>query len=75
MSSLANVITVVMAKTDSRVTKLERELASLVEERQGLRAGGAEPSELERNRREIVARQQELSEALISTYAPQLAFA
>jgi hypothetical protein len=75
MSSLANVITVVMAKTDSRVTKLERELASLVEERQGLRAGDAEPSELERNRREIVARQQELSEALISTYAPQLAFA
>jgi hypothetical protein len=75
MSSLANVITVVMAKTDSRVTKLERELASLVEERQGLRAGGAEHPELERNRREIVARQQELSEALISTYAPQLAFA
>jgi hypothetical protein len=64
-----------MANTDSLVAKLERKLASLVEERQSLRAVGAEASELERNRREIVARQQELSEALISTYAPQLAFA
>jgi hypothetical protein len=75
MSSLADVITVVMANTNSRVAKLEHVLALLVEQRQALRAGGAEPSELERNRREIVARQQELSEALISTYAPQLAFA
>jgi hypothetical protein len=75
MSLPLNVITMAMAKTDSRIAKLECRLAALVEERQSLRAHGAEPSELERNRREIVVKQQELSEALISTYAPQLAFA
>ena len=60
---------------DTRIESLEREIAVLVERRQELRACGAESGELERNRREIVARQHELSEALISIYAPQPAFA
>jgi hypothetical protein len=64
-----------MAKQDPRIERLEREIAALVEQRQAFRATGAEPGELERNRREIVARQQALSEALISIYAPQPAFA
>ena len=64
-----------MAKPDPRIETLEREIATLVEQRQTLRATGAEPHELERNRREIVARQHELSETLISIYAPQPAFA
>ena len=64
-----------MGKTDPRIESLEREIAVLVERRQELRAGGAEAGELERNRRDIVARQQALSEALISIYAPQPAFA
>ena len=63
-----------MAK-DPRIDILERELATLVAERQGLRSDGAEAAELERNRREIVARQHELSDALIAIYAPQPAFA
>lgn len=64
-----------MAKTDPRIETLEREIAVLVEHRQELRASGAEAGELEHNRRDIVARQHELSEALISVYAPQPAFA
>ena len=65
-----------MAKhQDPRIERLENALAELVQERQTLRATGAEPTELERNRREIVARQQELSEALISVYAQHPAFA
>ena len=64
-----------MAKPDPRIETVEREIATLVEQRQTLRATGAEPRELERNRREIVARQHELSETLISIYAPQPAFA
>jgi hypothetical protein len=71
MRSDLDVITVVM----DRISKLERNLAALVQERQALRANGANASDLERNRREIVARQQELSEALISVYASQPAFA
>jgi hypothetical protein len=46
-----------------------------VEQRQTLRTAGAEARELEQNRREIVARQQKLSETLISIYAPHPAFA
>jgi len=64
-----------VAKTDPRIESLEREIASLVERRQELRASGAEAGELERNRRDIVVRQHRLSEALISIYAPQPAFA
>ena len=54
---------------------LERSIAELVQERQRLRGDGAPTPELERNRREIVARQQELSDALIEQYAPRVAFA
>jgi hypothetical protein len=64
-----------MANPDPRIESLEREIASLVEQRQTLRASGAEAGDLEYNRREIVARQHELSETLISIYAPQPAFA
>ena len=42
---------------DPHVDSLERALADLVLERQRLRTEGAERPELERNRREIVARQ------------------
>jgi hypothetical protein len=72
----ADVISLVMAMSaNSRIDSLERTLADLVQERQALRSDGAEADELERNRREIVARQHELSEALISVYAPQPGFA
>jgi hypothetical protein len=64
-----------MANPDPRIESLEREIASLVEQRQTLRTAGAESRELEQNRREIVARQQKLSETLISIYAPHPAFA
>jgi hypothetical protein len=75
MSWYSDVITVVMANPDPRIETLERNIAALVAKRQSLRAGGAEAAELERNRREIVARQHELCEALISIYAPHPAFA
>ena len=64
-----------MAKQDPRIESLEREIVALVEQRQALRSSGGEAGELERNRCEIVARQQALSAALISVYAPQPAFA
>jgi hypothetical protein len=64
-----------MAKSDPRIESLEREIATLVDQRQTLRASGGKARELERNRREIVSRQHELSETLISIYAPQPAFA
>ncbi len=60
---------------DPRIDILERELASLVAERQRLRSEGAEASALEQNRREIVGRQHDLSNALIAIYAPQPVFA
>jgi len=59
-----------VAKTDPRIEALEREIATLVERRQEMRANGAEAVELETNRRDIVTRQHRLSEALISIYAP-----
>jgi hypothetical protein len=64
-----------VANQDPRIEMLERDIAALVDQRQTLRASGAEARELERNRREIVARQHELSDTLISIYAPQPAFA
>jgi hypothetical protein len=60
-----------MANPDPRVESLEREIASLVEQRQMLRSAGAQTRDLEQNRRQIVARQHQLSETLISIYAPQ----
>lgn len=60
---------------DPHVDTLERALAELVLERQRLRTVGADRPELERNRREIVARQHELSDALIALYAPRPALA
>ena len=72
---LPDVICRVVANPDPRIETLEREIATLVEQRQSLRATGGEARELEHNRCEIVARQHELSETLISIYAPQPAFA
>jgi hypothetical protein len=60
---------------DARIQTLERTLAALVQQRQQLRAAGAPSPELEQNRCEIVARQQELSDALIAAYAPRVAIA
>ena len=72
----SGVISVVMAKrADPRIDGLEREIAALVAERQRLRGEGAAGAELERNRREIVTRQHELSDALIALYAPRPVFA
>ncbi len=59
----------------TRIHALEQTIADLVQERQRLRVEGAPTAELERNRREIVAHQQELSDALIEQYAPRVAFA
>ena len=55
---------------DPHIDILARELASLVAERQRLRSEGADSGQLERNRREIVARQHELAGALIALHAP-----
>jgi hypothetical protein len=57
----------------NRIHTLERSLGELVQERQRLRSEQGPAGELERNRREIVTRQQELSDALIAQYAPKLA--
>jgi hypothetical protein len=65
-----------MAKRpDPRIDSLERGIAALVDERQRLRAEGAESVELERNRQEIVSCQHELSNALIALYASRPSFA
>jgi hypothetical protein len=47
------------------VEALSERIVGLVQERQELRAGAAEASELERNRRELALLQQRLSRALI----------
>jgi hypothetical protein len=52
------------------VESLADEIRGLVYERQTMRAVGAAPDELERNRVELVQRQQELVEALIRRYLP-----
>lgn len=61
----------VSAATAERVDEadaVQRRLARLLHERERLRAHGAEPLALEVNRREIAARQHELSRALITRY-------
>jgi hypothetical protein len=52
------------------VETLAEEIRGLVYERQTLRAVGAARDELERNRLELVERQQQLVEALIRRYLP-----
>ena len=62
-------------RPDTHIHVLEDEIATLVAERQRLRADAAGAEQLEQNRRDIVARQHELSTALIALYAPRPAFA
>ena len=57
------------ASEGDRVDVLLESLALLVRERQELRAVGADGAALERNRVEIVRRQQDLARALIARYA------
>jgi hypothetical protein len=52
------------------VESLAEDIRGLVYERQTLRAVGAKQEELERNRVELVERQQDLVEALIRRYLP-----
>jgi hypothetical protein len=52
------------------VEALQQRVAALALERQELRAGGAEPSALERNRMGLAHAQWELSHALIEQYLP-----
>jgi hypothetical protein len=54
-----------------QVEQLTERLRRLVAERQALRDRGASWAELERNRLEIVHRQQELSHALIESHLPE----
>ena len=54
----------------SRVESLTEEIRGLVYERQTMRAVGAGHAELERNRVELVQRQQELVDALIRRHLP-----
>ncbi len=52
------------------VESLAEEIRGLVYERQTMRAVGADRGALERNRVELVQRQQDLVEALIRRYLP-----
>jgi hypothetical protein len=52
------------------VETLMTEIGQIVVERQGLRAGGATPAELERNRRRLAAAQNDLSRVLIERHLP-----
>jgi hypothetical protein len=54
-----------------KVEELTETLRRLVAERQALRDSGASWVELERNRFEIVRRQQQLSQALIESHLPE----
>ncbi|MGH3103765.1 MAG: hypothetical protein ACRDN6_06690 [Gaiellaceae bacterium] len=55
------------------VETLSHRIATIVAERQALRAAQADPDALEQNRREIARLQQRLSEALIARYLPEAA--
>ena len=52
------------------VESLAEEIRGLVYERQTMRSVGASREELERNRMDLVRRQQELVDALIRRYLP-----
>jgi hypothetical protein len=54
-----------------KVQQLTETLRRLVAKRQSLRDNGASWADLERNRVEIVRRQQELSHALIESHLPK----
>ena len=54
----------------ARVDRLVAVIRQLVDERQRLRAEGADGERLERNRLELVHRQHELSLALIERFRP-----
>ena len=54
----------------TRVERLAAVIRQLVDERQRLRAEGADGERLERNRLELVQRQHELSLALIERFRP-----
>ena len=54
----------------ARIDRLGAIIRQLVDERQRLRANGADGERLERNRLELVERQHELSLALIERYRP-----
>jgi hypothetical protein len=56
--------------TRMKIEQLTDTLRRLVAKRQALRDNGASWTELERNRLEIVRRQQELSYALIASHLP-----
>jgi hypothetical protein len=51
--------------------RLQREIAELVVARQALRVRGATDAALERNRRQLVRRQHELTRALIARHRLQ----
>jgi hypothetical protein len=52
----------------AQLNELHRELATLVDERQRLRAESGDRPSLEQNRRQIVARQWQLAAALIAVH-------
>ena len=56
---------------DPRLAGLQHVIETLVQERQRMRTEGADAAALDRNRRDIVQRQHELAEALISLYGPR----
>lgn len=57
------------------VETLMAEIGRIVVERQGLRAGGATPAELEQNRRCLAAAQNDLSRLLIERHLPSVRLA
>jgi hypothetical protein len=59
-----------MSAEQQSVESLTGHIGRLVRERQELRAAGASPAELERNRLELAHAQQQLSRLLIARYHP-----